>query len=215
MRKLVAQFVLAFFAIVALYFLAAFLLPYWRVGGSAEKGDIAVYLVSNGVHSDVVVPWRNADFDWSSVFDPGDARIRIEPQYVAVGWGSQEFYLEARDWDQLTPKVAWQAISGTGHSALHVTYLARAPQPDERVVRHLIAAENYRELVAFIQSAQANEGRAVPIPAEPYSDYDAFYQASGRYHLFYTCNTWTGDALQATGLRGPIWTVFAAPLLRP
>ena len=57
---------------------------------------------------------------------------------------------------------------------------------------------------------RADEGRACPIPGVQYYDSDAFYEATGHYHLLRTCNVWTSDMLRAGGVRGGWWTPFAS-----
>ena len=41
-----------------------------------------------------------------------------------------------------------------------------------------------------------------------YDVYDAFYEANGRYSATHTCNSWTGNALAAAGVRMGWWTPF-------
>ena len=38
--------------------------------------------------------------------------------------------------------------------------------------------------------------------------YDAFYDAKGKYSLFYTCNTWANCALKAANQKASLWTVY-------
>jgi len=46
------------------------------------------------------------------------------------------------------------------------------------------------------------------VPGAHYGRTDAFYEATGRYGLFFTCNQWTGQALRASGVPMPAWTPF-------
>jgi Protein of unknown function (DUF2459) len=41
-----------------------------------------------------------------------------------------------------------------------------------------------------------------------YNSNDAFYDANGRYSLFYTCNTWANNALKSCGQKACWWTPF-------
>ena len=40
-----------------------------------------------------------------------------------------------------------------------------------------------------------------------YGENDAFYEAVGSYNLFYTCNTWTNNALKAMHTDAALWTI--------
>ena len=44
------------------------------------------------------------------------------------------------------------------------------------------------------------------LPIRPFGPTDAFYPATGRFHLFHTCNDWIGETLRAAGLGFGIWT---------
>ena len=65
----------------------------------------------------------------------------------------------------------------------------------------------YRRLAGGLR-AMLPGGRALRIAGAHYADNDAFYEASGRYHLFETCNTWTGRLLRRAGAPVPAWTPF-------
>jgi hypothetical protein len=47
---------------------------------------ITIYLLDNGVHTDLALPLANDTFDWTGVINPNDARdLRFFPTYVAFG----------------------------------------------------------------------------------------------------------------------------------
>jgi len=41
-----------------------------------------------------------------------------------------------------------------------------------------------------------------------YGKNDVFYEARGRYHMFFTCNTWANNALKKSGLPAALWAPF-------
>ena len=57
------------------------------------------------------------------------------------------------------------------------------------------------------------DDQIVPIPGYAYTNRDAFYQARGHYHVFNTCNTWTGRALRKAGAKMGLWTPFPKMVL--
>ena len=59
---------------------------------SSPKGEITLFLVSNGVHTDVVMPLKNDIFDWSDVVNPKDT-LTADPQitHIGLGWGNAIF----------------------------------------------------------------------------------------------------------------------------
>jgi len=81
--------------------------------------------------------------------------------------------------------------------------------PDCR--RILVSRRQYARLVDFVEGRfrRGPDGCFINIKTgAAYGLTDAFYEAHGRYNLFYTCNTWANDALAAAGQRHCLWTVF-------
>ena len=176
-------------------------------------GDVVVYLRTNGAHTDIVVPTVTERIDWSRVAPPDDTSAKIQGDYLAVGWGAQDFYLNVEDWPDLTPGVALRAISGMGGTALHTVYVYE-PAEDADCRRLTLSAAQYDLLVKYIlASGKRNDaGTFVHIPHDGYGANDAFYEGVGRYSPFFTCNTWANSALKACGQKGCLWTVLSFPI---
>ncbi len=63
-----------------------------------------------------------------------------------------------------------------------------------------LTPREFDDLSRFISKSYARDGTGHTIRlARGYTDNSAFYLATGRYHLFNTCNTWTAKALRAAG----------------
>lgn len=61
-------------------------------------------------------------------------------------------------------------------------------------------------------------GQSASVKGHHYNDHDAFYEALGHYSAYTTCNEWTRNALDAAGVRVPVWAPFERALfwqLRP
>ena len=175
--------------------------------------DITIYLLDNGVHTDLAL--ANDTFDWSTVISPDDARaLTFAPAYVAFGWGDRAFYLETPQWRDLKLATAVNAISGRGATIIHATYL-----PPLRATANSIAIavsrDEYRALVAGIRASlrTGDDGRALVLAGRGYGDHDAFYEAHGSYSLFNTCNSWSNARLRDGGLKHVLWTPFAHDLM--
>lgn len=93
--KILLKALLAFIIAAILYFAAAYILgKIPQDSTEASDGDVTLYLHSNGVHADIVMPLSDDLFDWTSIINPadspagqGDAPIR----YVGIGWGERNF----------------------------------------------------------------------------------------------------------------------------
>ena len=202
-------------AAAAAYFLAAWTLSSFRVNNRQSGGEITLFLVSNGTHVDVVMPLKNNIFDWTQTVSPADSGSGGSgTEYIGLGWGERNFYLNTPSWGDLTVPTALRALSGFNRTLIHATYYPSEPAENENTVRFSASPEQYRRLAAALRDGfRLQNGRAVAVAGAHYHSNDAFYEAEGRYHLFNTCNTWLNGKLTRSGMKGVVWTPFAGPLL--
>ncbi|WP_046244975.1 TIGR02117 family protein [Hymenobacter terrenus] len=196
--------------IAGLYLGAAFVLSRIPVAKTELNAspDVLVYLHTNGVHTDIVLPIKTSQLDWSQQLPfrnipSGDTTMR----YIAFGWGDKGFYLDTPTWADLKFSTAFAAAFWLGSSAMHTTYLhALTPGPDT-VPLYLSHAE-YARLIDYIQSSFRYDavGGVQHIAGHSYGRNDAFYEARRVYSFLYTCNTWTNNALKACGQKACLWT---------
>ncbi len=221
--KIISRFFLritaGFFGFVVLYFLSAFLFSVIPVNKNFQEDKISgidIYILSNGVHTDLVLPIRNRYKDWFEVI-PVDHTISKDSlmNYIAFGWGDKNFYLETPTWDDLKFSTAFNALFFLSTSAMHVT-LYKHMSAEEYCKKISINADQYKRIVRYIEdSFQKNsEGKFILIKNLSYGNDDCFYEAKGTFNLFYTCNTWTNEGLKQSGLKASLWTPFESALLK-
>jgi uncharacterized protein (TIGR02117 family) len=204
--------VLALVLFVGVYLLSAFILS--RLSVSKEdttNNDIAIYILTNGVHTDLVLPVRNEYIDWSkSVSFENTTGKDTLAQFIAFGWGDKGFYLETPTWADLKFSTAFKAAFALSTSAIHATFYKQMHE-GKNCVKINISNEQYQRLIAFIQKRfDTNEkGEFIHIVTNAnYGKNDAFYEAKGHYNLFYTCNTWANNGLKSCGQKACVWTPF-------
>lgn len=213
--KKIGKWVLIFPFFVLSYLLAAWIFASLPVNQAQPKGEITLFLVSNGVHTDVVMPLKNEIFDWTSVVNPTDTITDdANIAYVGLGWGERNFYLYTPEWKDLSVSNALGALSGLNRTLIHITYYAFEPKEDDYIVKFSVTSEQYQRLTKSLsESFKQEDGKTILLKGIHYQSNDAFYEAKGRYHLFNTCNTWLNDRLVESGLKGVYWTPFSSPLL--
>lgn len=209
--KFTGRFFVGIIAFIIIYVLVTLGLSHITVNPDPEKSeDVEIFINSNGVHTDVVVPIRNDVKDWSEqiLFSHTKANDSLM-RYVAFGWGDKGFYLDTPEWSDLKASTAAKAAFYLGTSAMH-TQFYRSVNPDDDCVRLTISKKDYQELVKYIEESFAfdKNGQVQWIANRSYNNYDAFYEGVGSYSLFYTCNTWTNNALKAANQRAALWTTY-------
>ena len=171
---------------------------------------VLVFVRSNGVHVDLVLPALAAGQDLYRLVPPEHvANPASASGWIAFGWGQREFYLETPRWSDLTVRNAARAVFG-GDAVMHVEHVG-PPHPSGDARPLLLGPEEYSRLVAYIRNSFAvhADGPAAPIDGAGYGNNDVFYDARGHYSAGRTSNQWASDALAAAGVKIGAWTPFA------
>jgi uncharacterized protein (TIGR02117 family) len=153
-----------------------------------------VWVVSNGWHSGVALA-------------RADVRERVIPEiadfpharFFEFGWGDAEFYPAQEAGALLALRAAFP-----GPAVLHLAGLPDHPAriwPQVTILSFAVNAAALNRLLDFLRNSfhRAGAGRAA-VTARGIYPFSLFYPATGRFHLFNNCNTWTAQALTAMGL---------------
>jgi uncharacterized protein (TIGR02117 family) len=201
------------------YALSAFCFSRIIVNSDAiEKDDVTIYIMTNGVHTDLVLPVRNEIRDWSDgvKFENTVGRDSTA-NFVAFGWGDKGFYLETPTWADLKFSTAFSAAFALGESAMHTTFYKRMTESEScKAIK--ISYSDYKKLVDFIDSSfkRSEASSLIHIVTNAnYGSNDAFYEAIGSYSLFTTCNTWANNGLKSCGQKASLWTPFDSGVFYP
>lgn len=201
-----------FVLLIGLYLLSAYVLSHISV--DKETGtlpEISIYIKTNGVHTDLVLPVKTQQTDWREYLSPANTIGNdTAADYIAMGWGDKGFYLETPTWADLKCSTAFKAAFAMSHSAIHTTYY-QTMEEGPACKKIGISNTQYERLVKYIcNSFQLNAaGQMILIKTNAnYGTDDAFYEAKGSYSLFHTCNTWANDGLKSCGQKACLWTPF-------
>lgn len=197
--------------IILIYALLGYLLPFIGVSekDDGEAKEIPIYIYTNGVHTDIVMPVKNDIHDWSSKIPFSDTKSgKTDYQFVGIGWGDKGFYLDTPTWADLKFSTAFKAAFWMSESAMHCSFYRSMTEADD-CKKIMISRSQYRKLIDFVDAKFDKDdlGNYILIPTNAvYGDNDAFYDAKGRYSFLNTCNTWANDALKAAGQKAAFWT---------
>ncbi len=208
--KYTARTLVCLVAFVVVYILCVLLISRITVNRDAQGSDIPIYISTNGVHTDIIVPVKTNLKDWSSEILVGHTKAKDSlAKFVAFGWGDKGFYLDTPTWADLKASTAAIAAFHLGSTAMHTRFY-RDVKEDADCVKIMVSNEQYKDLVAYIENSFArNADHSLKwIEGRSYGQYDAFYDAEGAYSLFQTCNTWANGALKAAHRKASLWTVY-------
>ncbi|MDI1317507.1 TIGR02117 family protein [Flavobacterium sp.] len=209
--KFIGKSFLGILIFLIVYVLAAFILSKITVNSESDQQaqEVPIYIRTNGVHTDIVVPVKNSIKDWSQQIKFENTQSKdTMAQYLAFGWGDKGFYLDTPEWSDLKASTAFNAAFGLGNSAMHTTFY-KSINENKDCVKVLISQVNYQKLTDYIESSFQLDAAQNPlfITATTYGKNDSFYEAYGKYNLFYTCNSLANGALKASNQKAAFWTV--------
>jgi len=166
-----------------------------------------VYLTTNGVHLDIVIPVAHL----SQKLKDGLV-IGRNTNYLAFGWGDENFYLNTPTWGDLTFQNAFGALFLNSSTLVHVT---RYNNSRQKWVKVALSEAQLQKLNANIQNIfklDSNKSKQI-LNGKGYGFEDDFYKAKGSYSIFKTCNSWVNTTFKQSDLKACLWTPFDFSLL--
>lgn len=196
---------------LVIYVFAAFSLSKITVNSNADNQakDISIYIMTNGVHTDLVVPIKSEIKDWSQEIKFENTKAKDSTNnFIAFGWGDKGFYLNTPQWSDLKMSTAFNAAFGLSTTAIHATFF-KSVRESKTCIKLDVSKENYQKLVNYIEAGFQHDANQNPIfiDAVTYGKNDSFYEANGKYNLFQTCNSWANSGLKAANQKAAFWTV--------
>lgn len=197
--------------LVAFYLLCGFLIPYIKIPEKpvSQPENVVVYILTNGVHTDLVVPVKSPEIDWSKeILFENTFSKRTDFKYLSIGWGDKGFYLDTPTWAELKVSTAVKAAFWMSESAMHCTFYDTMTEGED-CKKLTLTREQYLDLIRFIRGKFDRDENGKPILIKTdavYGKNDAFYDAKGSYSFLDTCNTWTNNGLKAAGQKAALWT---------
>lgn len=168
------------------------------VEGSGERNEL-IHVVNRERHTGIVV---EAAVIYRQL--PELERHFGLVAYLEFGWGDRDYYQAV----EVTTGVALKAAFLPTDSAIQVmamnedfmTFFA-----EDEVLSLSISSSGLDALVQFIvDSFERDENDKIVELRVGEEVNSQFYQATGKYHLFNTCNKWTAKGLRSAGMEGTI-----------
>lgn len=170
---------------------------YYEIACSSvgESGATSyIYVINLGWHTGIAISALD--------LDPKLAPLIEEDQqspWLEFGWGDRDFYLSSG----YSYWLAFRAAFFSTASALQIARFSQPPRlffQDSLVIRVQISRSGSQALSTKILETLLldSNGRAKRIAPSLYGS-GGFYNATGKFSLFYTCNSWAAEMLHAAG----------------
>ena len=204
MGALIRGIIIFILILVAIYLLAAIILSLSTTRPEVTdcRKEYQVYITSNGVHLDIILPVKNLGVSFAEQLD-----LPLQSSYIAFGWGDKEFYINTPTWSDVKMGTLLRALFTNSESAVHVVHINSKHQEWLEIT---LCQHQLQKLNKFIESTFRNDisGKFMEIDASGYTQWDRFYRASGNFSCFQTCNNWVNSSLKAAQVKTSIWSPF-------
>jgi uncharacterized protein (TIGR02117 family) len=210
--KYIGTFFLLIFGIILLYLVSASIGSLIVVNQDFRETDngISIYITTNGVHTDFILPVFADSVDWQKIVRLSDFPSECSRcKYISFGWGEKEFYLNTPQWKDIRFKTALHAAFIPSETAISVQYLTYQPTESKSSKKIRISPNQYSILTSYIASSFRYDSAGNLINSRKNSPgFEQFYDGLGKYSGFYTCNNWTASGLKKAGISAPLWSPF-------
>lgn len=204
--------ILFFIAVYMLFSIVLSLTPVNNNFQNELNSPYEIWIKSNGLHLDIILPIKNQHINWSQVI-PIPENIKDKVNYIGFGWGDKDFYINTPEWSDLKFSTAFRALFLRTDAAMHVTFYNNLFENDLSI-QLLVKEQQFKDVQSLILESFKTKGNGVMLIENiGYGNYDRFYNANYSYSLIYTCNSWTNEVLKKAGLPSCVWTPFDKGIL--
>ena len=115
------------------------------------NSNYEIWIKSNGVHLDIILPIKNNLIDWDAVLSV-PAGIKDKVQYVGFGWGDKEFYINTPQWSDLKFPTAFKALFVRTDAAMHVAFYWNLSE-NEKTIKLYVNEQQFTNTQIFIMNS--------------------------------------------------------------
>ncbi len=191
------------------YLIGSLILTYIPVNNDQilDEKKHKIYLSSNGIHLEIII---HKDELHPSILE-GLTHTNQE-QFFSFGWGDRTFYMKTSTWSDLSIINTCKAAFFNTPALLHIT---RYNTIKNDWVEITITPNQFEKLNNYINDTFKvdDQNMKIIVSGLNYNTYDNFYEATGSYNCFNTCNTWVNTALKKSDIKACSWTPYDFRLL--
>lgn len=198
---------------IIVYVLSVIIASIIPQNASAPIGEHVIYIRSNGLHLEFVIPYEYELYSWEP-FIQAENRPPDSIRYVTFGMGDKEFYLNTPEWKDAKFSTVFKALFLPTDSVLRVKFIESDIEDNSDTAILLLTKEQYLSLQSNIRSKFVlKNNMPVKLHGAASNENQLFFEAKGKYSMFNTCNTWINNTLLKSNIRACLWTTFDKPIL--
>ncbi|QFT91303.1 hypothetical protein FIU86_00485 [Roseovarius sp. THAF9] len=175
---------------------------------SADGGPpIEIRMVAGPIHYDLLLPLTpRTQARFFHLEKAGLLLSDPKAEWLVIGWGSRAFYTHEGSYSDVPAATLWRAMTGDD-AVLRADVIGPLPRGYDSPRLMLTPAQYSGLMTAILQQLAPNaDDDATPLSALGFTDTDIFFEATGRFHIFRTCNTWISRTLRSAGIPFGAWT---------
>ena len=186
---------------------------------STQPCTFTIYVGGNNVHTNLIVPVRTSEFDWSDELNLSEIGHHRSNDYhfLSFGWGDKLFYLNTHTIRDVDVGTTLRALLLPTETVIHIQgHFSVPPSRSDYQVKALkVSRQDYLNLSQFLISYLARDFQGEPILIQKSHRYSgSFYEAKGSYSVFQTCNDWTALGLRSAQVNTPVWSGLAGSVFK-
>lgn len=210
--SLLLKILAGFFFLILLYLVTAIILTLIPVNTDFNDfpAGTEVFVNSNGVHTDIIIPSHSLQYDWTEKLG-FDKNLK----FLAFGWGDKEFYMNTPQWSDIKISIAFKAAFLPTPSVMQVYGLRNEPEVSKNTKKITISDCQLKIISDYIYASfyLDKNGHTIRIQSDNSGDFYKYYESKGKYSLFFTCNNWVNKGLKRTGVKNSVWAPFDKSVL--
>ena len=162
-----------------------------------------IYVVNHGWHTGIIIDRQQAESRLVALKSDF-----LRDRYLEIGWGDAEFYQSGGN----NSSYGFSALFWPTDSVMHVVGFSKAPKTNflfSELIELKISETGFRNLLEFINNSFTLSDKGIPLKiTSGLYGRSWFFKSTHSYHMFFTCNHWSAEAIRKTGF--PISTFYAA-----
>lgn len=173
-----------------------------------QEPTLSIYVIRHAWHTGIAIAGEHLGPELGFLDDHF-----ATANWYEIGWGDRRFYQA----DETTVGLTLQAAMWPTDSVLHVTALPEKPDTyfsNNRVIEIAVGQSGHERMVSAIaEYFERNQKDDAIVSGDGLYGESLFFEATGNFHVFNNCNTWTARLLKRAGVSVRTRTMTAGSVM--